>query len=60
MKLSAFIWACLLIAALAFGYQVFSGPAQDREAISLFTSTMILMSIGFRLVQVELSKLRPK
>ena len=60
MKLNAFIWACLLLAVLAFGYQVFSGTAQNREAVSLFTSTMILMSIGFRLVQVELAKLRPK
>jgi hypothetical protein len=31
-----------------------------NEAVSLFTSTMILMSAGFALVRRELAKLRPE
>ena len=60
MNLKIFTWACLLIAAIAFAYQVFSSSAQNKEAVSLFTSTMIIMSVGFNLVRRELAKHRPK
>ncbi len=59
MRLKFFTWSCLMIAAIALGYQVFSSSGQNQEAVSLFTSTMVLMSVGFNLVRRELAKLRP-
>lgn len=60
MSLRFFTWSCLLIAVLALGYQLFASVPQNQEALSLFTSTMILMSVGFELVRRELAKVRSK
>ena len=60
INLKIFTWSCLLIAALALGLQVLSSSVQNQEAVSLFTSTMIIMTVGFNLVRRELAKLRPK
>ncbi len=59
MRLKAFTWSCLLIAALALGLQVFSNSVRNPEAVSLFISTMVLMAVGFHLVRRELERLRP-
>lgn len=56
MTLRFFSWACLLIAVIGVAWQL--SDSASSEAFSLFTSTMILMSVGFSLVQRELAKLR--
>ena len=59
MRLRIFTWSCLLIALIALGYQVFLGSGQNQEAVSLFITTMILMTVGFDLVRRELMAMRP-
>ena len=59
MNLKHFSWSCLLIGIIPVVYQVVLRPDQNRTAASLFTSTMILMAVGFNLVRRELAKLQP-
>ena len=58
MTLKLFTWFCLALAVLAVAYEVFVGGSRDTEAVGLFTSTMIILTVGFDLVRRELAKLR--
>lgn len=58
MNLKHFSWACLLLGVLAVVYPLAFGPVQAWNAASLFSTTMILMAVGFALVGRELARLR--
>lgn len=60
MKLKYFSWSCLLIAIISVVYQVGLVPDRDMTAASFFSSTMILMAVGFSLVERDLAKLQPR
>lgn len=58
MSLKLFSWSCLTIAVLALGFKVFSDSVQSQEAVSLFITAMIVISVGFNLVRRELAAIR--
>ena len=60
MNLKHFSWICLAMGVLAVVYQMVLRPDQAMEAASFFSTTMILMAVGFSLVRRELAKLRPE